>query len=282
MATFFNQATLSYNGTVTNSNLTTGELVASLGLTKTAISTSYGANEGISYVITVSNSTAAPISGLTVTDDLGAYTVGTETVYPLTYSVGSLHAYVGGAEITPPTVAVTQPLTLTDITIPSGETLVLVYEASTNAYTPLAEGSDITNRATVSGALGEASDTATVPVGEKTLLNIAKAICPQSVTAGDTVTYTFIIQNSGNTAADASAGVQVSDVFSPALSDIAVTLNGVPLLATDYTYNEESGTFATLPGVVTVPAASYLQDTTTGIITSTPGVAVLTVSGIIA
>jgi hypothetical protein len=37
MATFYNRATLSYNGRLTNSNQTEGELLETLGVTKTAI-----------------------------------------------------------------------------------------------------------------------------------------------------------------------------------------------------------------------------------------------------
>ena len=282
MAIFYNQATLSYNGTVTNSNVTTGELIASLGITKNAISTSYGSDDGVSYVISILNSTATPLTGLTLVDDLGAYTVGTNTVYPLTYSDGSMRAYVGGSEVTVPTISATQPLTLTGITIPASESLMLVYEATTNAYTPLATGSTVTNTATVSGTLGDASASATVVAGESTDLTIAKAICPDTVTAGESVTYTFIIQNTGNTAADAGANVTISDVFTPALSSVTVTLDGATLPATDYTYNEATGEFATLSGVTTVPAASYTQDPVTGLVTMTPGVTVITVTGTIA
>ncbi|MBO5945819.1 MAG: hypothetical protein J6Q69_04360 [Clostridia bacterium] len=107
MATFYNQATLSYNGTTTSSNVTVGELLSSLGITKSAISTSYGKDDGVSYIISIVNSTASPITGLTLTDDLGAYEVGGITVYPLTYTAGSLKAYVGGTALTPPTVTAT-------------------------------------------------------------------------------------------------------------------------------------------------------------------------------
>ena len=41
MATFYNQATLSYNGNTTTSNITTGELVEVLSATKTAVQTEY-------------------------------------------------------------------------------------------------------------------------------------------------------------------------------------------------------------------------------------------------
>ena len=47
----------------------------------------------------------------------------------------------------------------------------------------------------------------------------------------------------------------------------------------NYTYNETTGEFATLPGIVTVAAATYPQDPVSGLITVNPGVSVLTVSG---
>ncbi len=45
MPSFTNQATLSYRGNVTISNIVTGELVAVLSATKTALSERYGADD---------------------------------------------------------------------------------------------------------------------------------------------------------------------------------------------------------------------------------------------
>ena len=81
-------------------------------------------------------------------------------------------------------------------------------------------------------------------------------------------------------AAVAADGITVTDTFTPVLSDIAVALDGTALaLTTDYTYNTTTGAFATVPGRITVPAATFAQDATTGEFTVTPGVAVLTVTG---
>ena len=80
MATFTNQATLSYNGNSTNSNITVGELLQVLSATKTAISENYTTNSGIVYAITLVNSGSTALNGLTLTDNLGAYTLGTETL----------------------------------------------------------------------------------------------------------------------------------------------------------------------------------------------------------
>ena len=47
----------------------------------------------------------------------------------------------------------------------------------------------------------------------------------------------------------------------------------------EYTYNELTGDFATVASQITVPAATYEQDTVTGEWIITPGVSGLVVSG---
>ena len=72
----------------------------------------------------------------------------------------------------------------------------------------------------------------------------------------------------------------MSDLFDPILSDLSVSLNGQPLtVTTDYSYSQTTGQFDTVPGKITVPAATYAQNTATGDWVVTPGEAVLTVSG---
>ena len=66
----------------------------------------------------------------------------------------------------------------------------------------------------------------------------------------------------------------------PVLDSLVVTLNGAPLtLGTDYTYDTDTGTLVTTPGRITVPAATYTQNPTTGAWSVTPGSTVLTVTG---
>ena len=281
MATFYNQATLSYNGGVTNSNITTGELLEVISATKTAITTSYGAGDSVVYVVSIVNSGATAITGITVTDNLGAYTSGTTTVYPLDYVTDSVRLYVNGVLETAPTVTVGPPLAFSGITVPAGASALLVYEARANEFAPLDVGDTITNTATVDGGGIPApiEVTATVDAQASTSLTIAKAICPDTVVDNGELTYTFIIQNSGNTAADATAGIVISDTFNPILTGITVTLNGETMPATDYTYDETTGVFTTTAGAVTVPGATYTTDPVTGAITTTPGVATLTING---
>ena len=103
MASFTNMATLSYNGSQINSNVVTGELQDALTVTKTAVSGSYRPGDTVTYVVTLTN-TGTALTGLTLTDDLGGYTAGGQTVYPLSYEAGTLHYYTGGTEQTAPAV----------------------------------------------------------------------------------------------------------------------------------------------------------------------------------
>jgi uncharacterized repeat protein (TIGR01451 family) len=140
----------------------------------------------------------------------------------------------------------------------------------------------ILNTATVTGCcLSTAiTDTAQITAAAEASLTISKSLCPETVTENGQITYTFVIQNSGNTEATAADGVVLRDIFDPILDPISVTYNGTPVSSPAfYTYDPTTGEFATVPGVITVPAATYSQDPTTGIITTTPGVAVVRVTG---
>lgn len=283
MATFFNQASLSYGGGVLNSNTTEAELLSGLSITKTAVNTTYEAGGSVVYVVTVTNMGGSAYNGLTVTDDLGAYTTaGGTTAVPLTYVDGSILYYLNGTQQPAPTVTAVGNLEISDINLPPDSTATFIYEARVNEFAPIAEESVITNTASTNGGagVGVISDSATIEVNEAPVLTIAKAVCPAVVTDNGQLTYTIIVQNLGNTPVLATDNVIINDTFNPILSDITVTLNGAPLTeGAGYTYNEATGEFATTDGTVTVPAATYVQDPVTGVITTTPGVATLTVSG---
>lgn len=277
MATFYNQATLSFGGGAVNSNVTEAEVLSGLTLSKTAFSTSYGKGDGIVYAITVTNQGQTPLTDITVTDDLGAYTTEGGTVaVPLSYVDGSIVYYLNGVAQPAPTVSAVGNLEISGINIPAGGTATFIYEARTNEFAPIAAGSTITNTA----ATGDLSASTTVGAEETQSLTVAKAVCPAVLTDNGTLTYTLIVQNLGNTPVVATDGVILSDTVSPVLSDITVTLDGAPLAeGTGYTYNETTGEFSTVDGVITVPAATYTQDPATGVVTTTPGVAVITITG---
>ena len=163
MATFYNQATLRYNNTVTNSNIASGELVEVLSATKTALLDTYQVGETVTYAVSVLNSGTVPFNGLTVTDDLGAYTVGTATVTPLTYAEGSVQYFVDGVLQPAPAVVAGPPLQISGISVPAGGNVILLYEAQVNAFASPVVGGTVDNTVTVSG-LGVTPVTATETV----------------------------------------------------------------------------------------------------------------------
>lgn len=284
MAEFTNQASLRYNNTVTNSNIVVGNLVQALEVTKTAVRTEYSSDDDTTYVISIRNSGTTPYNGLTVTDDLGAYQYNTATLVPLDYVDGSIRYFING-ELQPEVTPIAgNSLTVTGISVPAGGSTILVYEARPNIYAPLDAEGEITNTVTVTGTgIGEAlTDKETISAAIGAQLTISKAINPSTITANGQVTYTFVIQNIGNKAADEDLGAVVEDTFEPRLADLRATFNGEPLtLNTDYTYDQATGVFATTPGTVTVPAAQFSRNERTGAVEITPSVSVLTVIGTI-
>ena len=281
MAIFTNFATLSYNGGITNSNTVTGEILETVTATKTAVVDEYSSQDNVTYVVTLVNSGGVAINGLTVTDDLGGYAFGTGTVYPLNYTDGSIKYYVNGVLQATPAVTAGPPLVISGINIPAGGNVILVYEAAVTGFAPLDAGAEITNTVTVTGGGLVTPVTATETIGaqEAADLTVSKALSPSVVTENGQITYTFVIANTGNTEAVATDSVVLTDTFDPILDPITVTYNGtVWTEGVNYTYDETTGAFATLPGQITVPAATYTQNPD-GTWTVTPGIATLTVTG---
>lgn len=281
MAQFTNQAQLSYNDSVTNSNIAVGELLEVLSASKTAVMDDYVRNDDITYIISIVNSGTTPFTNLSVTDDLGAYAFNDTTLVPLTYVDGSVRYYVNGILQSAPTVSAGTSLVISGINIPAGGNAIIVYEARANQYAPLDVDGIITNTAVIDGGgiSTPITTSETVSTEDTPELTITKSVSPVPVAENGVLTYTFIIQNSGNTEAGADANIVVTDTFNPILSNLTVTLNGTQLPAESYTYNEATGEFATVAGSITVPAATFTQDETEGYFIINPGVTTLTISG---
>ena len=284
MAIFSNQATLTYNGNTTNSNIAYGEILDVLSATKTAVEGNYTPGEVVTYVVTLRNTGSTALTGITITDDLGGYTFEGTTVYPLTYEAGSATLFVNGVPQAAPAVTAGPPLVVSGLTIPAGGDLVLVYQAQVNEFANPAAGGTIVNTVTVTGdgISTPITATETVTVAAAPNLTISKSISPAQVVDNDRVTYTFVIQNTGNEAVVATDNAAITDVFDPILTDLTVTFEGSTWTeGVQYTYDETTGLFTTLPGALPVPAATYTQDPTTGAYVLTPGTVTLTVIGTI-
>ena len=281
MATFTNQATLRYNGNVVNSNITTGELVEVLSATKTAVIDSYEPDSDVTYVIQIVNSGNIAFTGLSITDNLGAFSFGTETLVPLDYVNGSTQYYVNGVLQAVPTVTAGPPLVISGINVPANGVATIIYVAKANQFAPLGTEDSITNSAVIDGGgITPITVTETIAPESGARLSITKSICPATVTENGTLTYTFTIINTGNTPAVATDDVTVTDTFNPILTNLVVALDGTTWSTPEnYTYDETTGEFSTVPGQIVVPAATYTQDATTGEWIIDPGVVVLTVTG---
>lgn len=281
MATFTNRATLSYSGRTTDSNVVTGTLAETLSVTKTPLAGTYSAGGNVTYVIGLVNSGTVPYVDLTVTDDLGTYTVGEQTFAPLQYLEGSILYYVNGILQTAPTVEDTQPLTVSGIRVPAGGNAVLVYDTVLTGFAPLSEGGSVVNTATVTGAglTAPLEASATVLAASRAELTITKSLSPTVVPENGTITYTFEIRNFGSAPAVATDDVTVTDTFDPILSDLTVTYEGAAWSeGANYTYDPATGLFQTVPSQITVPAATFTQGPD-GQWTVEPGLVTLTVTG---
>lgn len=283
MATFFNQATLTYNNNVINSNITTGEIQEVLTVTKTAVQTSYTQGGEVTYVINIRNTGTLAYNDLTVTDDLGAYPSGTQTLVPLTYQDGTATLFINGVPQAAPTVTAGPPLTISGINVPAGGVATILYSATLNQFAPLDTDGAITNTATVTGGgITPISASETITAAQQANLTISKSLCPTVVTENGQITYTFVIQNTGNTPVVATDNAIITDTFDPILSNLTVTFNGDPWTAPgNYTYDPATGQFTSNAGQITVPAATYTQDPATGAVVIQPGVSTLTITGTI-
>lgn len=283
MATIRNQATLLYNGITTTSNVTTGELVEILSAQKNSVTSTYDSDTIITYVISIVNSGTSPFNNLTITDNLGQYEANELTLVPLDYLNGSVKYYVNGILQTAPT-ATGSPLVITPISVPANGNAVIVYQTKPNEFAPLAAESSINNIAEISGGGLSTPITAEESVSARTAahLSISKSMSPTVVSENGNITYSFIIQNTGNTAITTTDNVVVSDTFDPILDITEVTFNGNAWTApTNYTYDQTTGLFTSGSDQITVPTATFSTDPTTGSVIITPGTSTLVITGTI-
>ena len=284
MAQITNQANLSFRyGSAVGSavsNIATATLLDPLATQKTSVDETYRADDRLTYVLSVQNNGNATVTGINLVDDLGTYTLANgTTVTPLTYGDAAA-LYINGVYVS--AITGTETLNSVTFTIPSlapGANALIVYQVLINEYAPLSTGSTVVNTVTVTAPSVAApiSDTNTITVEDYADITIQKDMSPDPVSDGDLLTYTFTISNMGNTPA---TGVVLTDAFNPAPSNITVTVGGLPVPATDYTY--ENGLLTLPTGTsyeITVPAATVTQNTETGVVTVVPGTLVITVEG---
>lgn len=286
MAQITNRANLTFTyGGVTGSatsNLATATLLDPLSVEKTSVGNTYRAADKVTYVLSVQNNGNTTLTDVTLTDNLGTYpSANGVAVTPLTYNDNAT-LYISGIFSGPiEGTATANSVTFTIPALAPGANAMVLYEAVTNAYTPTAPGSSITNTVTVTATSVTAPLTAThtITAEDYADISILKEMSPDPISDGDLITYTFTITNMGNTDA---TGVVLTDAFNPIPNAITVTVGGQTVSPNDYTYENGLLTLPTGEGFsITVPAASVTTDPVTGAVTTTPGTLVITVTGTI-
>ena len=285
MATIENFATVSYtSGGVTEtkvSNLAEIGLESAISFAKTTLGDTYSEDSVITYILSITNTSANTVSNIKITDDLGSFIFGTIELTPLGYTAPAL-LLIDGQDVS-------AQLTVDDTTagslvfsfpsLPAGATANVVYRASVNEFAPLDLNSAIVNTATLTSDsdCADGSASATVTAASAANVSVFKQMAPNPVVCGDVVTYTIRIYNYGNIPAE---DVVLTDTFNPAPDTITVSKDGVLLGGSEYSY--VGGTLTTPVGTgtpVSVPAATFTRDSETGILNVTPGVVEYVITG---
>ncbi len=268
-----------------SSNIATTVLQGALSADKSSLSDTYRPGEDITFILSMTNNNqTSALTNVTVTDDLGTYTLGAgaSQITPLTYT-GAAKLYVNGVLTSmPEAVVADHSVTFTIPSLPAGAGALILYEATVNDYAPAEAASSVTNTAefAAEGVSETVYASNTVTSIDFADVRIIKSMTPNPVTDGSVMTYTFSIYNYGNVPA---TSVVLTDAFEPAPGAISVTVDGAAVSADEYSYTD--GVF-TLPGTdaqsteITVPAAQFIQ-AENGEYSAVPGVTVIVVNGTI-
>ncbi len=281
----FNTASLTFEfGSQTGlafSNTATANLLENLSISAKTLGSNYFLKSTVTYIISVKNNSNAETKNIKISDNLASYFSDKNKFFtPLSYNCPS-YLYINGTFISEPETEITDHDIMFKISsIPANSNLTLIYSSVVNQYAPLSQSSTLTN------VISLTSDSSETPLtcqtilkpSEKADVRIIKNMYPNNIALGEEITYDFFLYNYGN--ADAS-NITLTDTFSPAPTINSITVNSQEINFSDYSY---SNGILTIPAYnptlnLKIPAAKFIQNSETGIITADPGITKVTVKG---
>lgn len=205
-----NQANVSYNydgasnsqNAISNTVATTLLDEYSLTATKSALNNNFRPGNNVTYIMNLENDGRGDLYNLTLTDNLGSDT----STKPLSFANAVL--YINNAPIAiTPTINPENSLVF-QIPSPflSGDTAMIIYNTVVDANLPSSTDS-ITNTVTITANGGSSSGTlitvdpspsATTNIENYAQLTISKQSDKETISSGETLTYTFTLNNTGN------------------------------------------------------------------------------------
>lgn len=268
--TINNSANISYKyGSITdtaasNTAVTNLEETFSLIASKTSNNSTCRPGENITFNVRVENTGTDPLYAVSIQDNLGG-----NTTRLLTYIANSARMLRNGVftSVTPTSEA---PLTLTiPDPLEAGEVVVFSYVAKVinDIDSTITE---ITNEAAVVGHETSASGTTitvtptpslTIPKANYADVRITKSVDKENISVGDTLTYTFRLENSGNiTATNVVVRDNLPENF--VIQTVTSETNGVQTTFDTTDYSLSADNLLILPTsttkTISVPAATSL------------------------
>ena len=269
-----NRAQLTYDGsTIVLSNQTNTTLVDTntMEITKKAVDMSVVAGADAVYVVRLENTGANNLTNISITDDLG--------MGALTYSENTAQFYINGSSVTGTAAASMGSVVFTTTeTLEPGDNFIVVYAASVGAD----QTEPVTNTVTASATAASTVPAPITATADETInitavpnVSVFKSADKDTVTSGDTLTYTFTLMNTGS--ADAE-NVKFTDVLPAEFTVQTVSYNtggqDTPITPADYTFADNTLTIPSGSGTLTLTVPAATSDG--------PGITTITVAGTIA
>ncbi|MGN1043343.1 MAG: hypothetical protein ACI4PR_00875 [Acutalibacteraceae bacterium] len=265
------------------SNAAFATLQDPLNMKLSSVENSYSFGDTITYIISVANNENKNIKNIKISNNLASHNINSEItqkiITPLSYT-GTSKIYIGGKFFSEIEADIFSNKIVFNIEeIPALSNALIFYSTKVNKCANLNKGSYLKNTSslTYDNMINSIESSHTIYINEKADVNLIKYMYPNSITSGEIITYNFIMYNYGNIEAKS---VAFSDEFNPAPLNLNVSVNSEPLSSKNYSYIDGK---ITIPSYnsdfsLSIPPAKFTQNKNTGIVTTTPGSTIITIT----